>query len=184
MITKTRVSYTGLIPYNTMTESENNRNKDILLSQKTLNEFSDEEIRVLQKKLEELHIHEISSQIDFLEPVVKDNLSKKILFKNNTNKDSLLSLKDDLQRKNYQLHAEKLLIVSCWLKQEQQADLIEMRQKWYTDRSLNFCTHLLVGLKTHKYLIFDLFFFSTIQKIKHRFQPMKKDRLPKIKSSD
>ena len=86
--------------------------------------------------------------------------------------------------KNAQLCATKLPSIACWLEQEQQADLIEMRQFWYADRSLNFWTHLSVGLKTQKYLIFDLFFFSTIQKVKDRFQPMKKDRLPKIKSSD
>ena len=99
--------------------------------------------------------------------------------------DESVSLAQDLrQHENYQIHAVRLLIFSCWLKQEQQADLIEMRQFWYGDRPLNFWTHLSVGLKTQKYLIFDLFFFSTIQKIKHKFQPMKKDRLSKIKSSD
>ena len=80
--------------------------------------------------------------------------------------------------------AVKLPLIAHCLDQERQSDLIEMREFWYGDRPLNTWTHMSVGLKTQQYLIYDHFWFWLRQKVEDRWQPMKRERLPRIKNSD
>ncbi|MEM7762119.1 MAG: hypothetical protein AAF298_28980 [Cyanobacteria bacterium P01_A01_bin.40] len=80
--------------------------------------------------------------------------------------------------------ATKLPLTAYWLKEEQQADLIEIRAFWYSNRPLNFWTHFSVELKTQQYLIYDHFWFCLRQKFLDRFQAMEKERLPRIKNLD
>lgn len=81
-------------------------------------------------------------------------------------------------------YAVKLPLLANWLEQGEQADLIEMRQIWYGDRSLNLWTRFDVRIRTYKHLLYDHFWFWLWDKITSRFQPMKRERLPKVKDSN
>ncbi|MEL6441351.1 MAG: hypothetical protein AAFQ80_19120 [Cyanobacteria bacterium J06621_8] len=75
----------------------------------------------------------------------------------------------------------KFPFIICWLDEEKQGELIEIRSVWYGDRPLNFWTNFVVESRTLQYLIYDHLWFWLIQKIKDRWQPMKQERLPKIR---
>lgn len=77
-------------------------------------------------------------------------------------------------------YAVKLPFPANRLGEEPKAHLIDMRESWYKDRSLNLWIHFKVMLKTQKHLIYDYFWFSSIQKVKDYFQPMYKKRLHRL----
>ena len=80
--------------------------------------------------------------------------------------------------------AIKLPFIAYCLDQERQGELIEMREIWCGDRPLTIWTWMSVELKTQQYLIYDHFWFWLRQKVEDRWQPMKRERLPRIKNSD
>ncbi len=81
-------------------------------------------------------------------------------------------------------YAVKLPLLANWLEQGEQADLIEMRQFWYGDRPLNLWTHFDVRIQTYKHLIYDHLWFWLRDKITSRFQPMERERWPRVKDSE
>lgn len=87
------------------------------------------------------------------------------------------NIDDGKQKKSASTYALKLPVISRLLQEGQQADLIELRTSWYESHPLNLWTHFSVWLKTQKYLIVDLLYFSAVQKIKDLFQPMNKPRI-------
>ena len=63
--------------------------------------------------------------------------------------------------------------------EELQAYCIERRQAWYGDKSLNFWTHLIVRLKTWRFVVVEFICKQSIANIRHRFQPLHQPRLPR-----
>ncbi|MGL5941398.1 MAG: hypothetical protein ACRC2S_13585 [Waterburya sp.] len=63
--------------------------------------------------------------------------------------------------------------------EELQGYLIEYRKDWYEDKPLNWKTHLIVWLKTWKFILIEIIWEQSIAKIKNHFQPLHKPRLPR-----
>ena len=82
---------------------------------------------------------------------------------------------------DFSTHAKKLpKEIRGFLKDEElQAYCIERRQAWYGDKSLNFWTHLIVRLKTWRFVIVEFICKQSIANIRHRFQPLHQPRLPR-----
>ena len=78
--------------------------------------------------------------------------------------------------------ASDLNWIICLLNEEGQAHLTDLRIDWYGDyQEISRWVDFKIWLKTLKYLIYDYLIPLKLQKIKDRFQPMERERLPKIK---
>ena len=125
---------------------------------------------LLEFNSSETHIHETSSQKE----TPKQNLEQ------NENCSPKPSLRIS-QQENIFFYASDLDWVAWFLKEEEKADLTQLRIYWYEECEINNWVHFSVWVKTMQYLICDYLIPLYWQKIIDCFQSMEKERLPKIK---
>ena len=68
-------------------------------------------------------------------------------------------------------------VLRSFLDEELKSYFIDYRQNWYRDKSPNYCTHLIVWLKTLHLFFVEIICKQSIANIKNHFQPLHKPRL-------